>query len=113
MDKGLPIHVPVNYYPDDDPSKPPDVYKRQGRGRGGSGPEHGRNAVPDHYQGADAGGQRQGVVALNEIVGRVEMCIRDRSMGAPAEQRRLLRVIVRIVVDGHMDGQALGHVPLD
>ena len=33
-------------------------------------------------------------------------------MGAPAEQRRLLRVIVRIVVDGHMDGQALGHVPL-
>ena len=33
-------------------------------------------------------------------------------MGAPAEQRRLLRVIVRIVVDGHTDGQALGHVPL-
>ena len=23
VDKGLPIHVPVNYYPDDDPSKPP------------------------------------------------------------------------------------------
>ena len=21
--KGLPIHVPVNYYPDDDPAKPP------------------------------------------------------------------------------------------
>ena len=23
VDKGLPIHVPVNYYPDDDPTKPP------------------------------------------------------------------------------------------
>ena len=23
VDKGLPIHVPVNYYPDDDPAKPP------------------------------------------------------------------------------------------
>ncbi len=22
MDKGSPIHVPVNYYPDDDPTKP-------------------------------------------------------------------------------------------
>ena len=23
MAKGLPIHVPVNYYPDDDPEQPP------------------------------------------------------------------------------------------
>jgi len=23
--KGLPIHIPINYYPDDDPSKPPIV----------------------------------------------------------------------------------------
>ena len=38
--------------------------------------------------------------------------VQQVSMGAPAEQRRLLRIIVRIVVDGHMDGQALGHVPL-
>ena len=33
-------------------------------------------------------------------------------MGTPAEEGRLLRVVVGIVILGHCNGQALAHIPL-